>query len=323
MLPPRPARARPARAQIIAAARSVAINTCHDCIFYLGTNTRPAVLGDNRFLQLAPYNAGYERLAEHMTLAGVRPAPNLWDWPISLQPDHRRHHHEPPLHEAPLGTPGSPAPLGASPQQRAQQAAAAAQLAGAQQQGPSPMVLGGGTPGPGPSPMVLSGGEPAGGTPPPPAAAGAGMEGEEGGGAGEAAVASPVLGTPASVTLLPPGKLLPFLIPFVGGGGPMCGGPARVSINIRWVGGRVEGWSGPGQAAWGLSVQNGLPELGASLLCCGLHSEFIGTASEGPCSPCSAQGLGGQPGRAHGPAGGQRHLPQQPLWATARVCAGE
>ena len=44
--------------QVVVAARCVAVNTCHDCILYLGVNRPPVLLGDNRFVQLAPHNAG-------------------------------------------------------------------------------------------------------------------------------------------------------------------------------------------------------------------------------------------------------------------------
>ena len=37
----------------------------------------------------------------------------------------------------------------------------------------------------------------------------------------------PAPGQPPSTTLLPPEKLVPFSVPFTGGEGPLCGGPAR------------------------------------------------------------------------------------------------
>lgn len=49
----------------------------------------------------------------------------------------------------------------------------------------------------------------------------------------EGLTASPVVGAPAPVTLLPPGKLQPFVVPFRGGSGPMCGGPAPINLGIR------------------------------------------------------------------------------------------
>ncbi|KFM23411.1 TBCC domain-containing protein 1 [Auxenochlorella protothecoides] len=46
------------RVQVVAAARAATVNTCHDCILHLGVNREPLLAGDNRFVQLAPYNAG-------------------------------------------------------------------------------------------------------------------------------------------------------------------------------------------------------------------------------------------------------------------------
>ena len=134
----------PPAPQVIAASRCVTINTCHDCILYLAANQPPLLLGDNRFLQLAPYNSGYERLPAHMSLAGVQEAPNHWDQPLALLPDHSQHPHA-PLHGAPgAGSSGGGADAPGSPMQQWQQAAQqreqGAQLgpAGQQQQPLSP-----------------------------------------------------------------------------------------------------------------------------------------------------------------------------------------
>jgi hypothetical protein len=221
--------------QVIAASRCVTINTCHDCILYLAANQPPLLLGDNRFLQLAPYNSGYERLPAHMSLAGVQEAPNHWDQPLALLPDHSKHHH-PPLHGAPgAGGSGGGADAPSSPMQQWQQAAQqreqGAQLgpAGQQQQPLSPAQM------PQPmEPMDLSQqhqqqqlGGAAGSAPDSPPPGAGGHLGEEG------LPTSPMLGAPAAVTVLPPSKLMPFVVPFRGGAGPMCGGPAAVHLGIR------------------------------------------------------------------------------------------
>ena len=39
------------RLQLVAAATRICIATCHDCVFYLGVNRPPLLIGDNRFLQ--------------------------------------------------------------------------------------------------------------------------------------------------------------------------------------------------------------------------------------------------------------------------------
>jgi TBCC domain-containing protein 1 len=219
--------------QIICAARSVCVNTCHDCILYLGANAPPLLLGDNRFLQLAPYNSGYERLAAHMALVGVRPAPNHWDQPLALLPDHR---------QQPGAATGEAASAPASPSQQWQAAAAAREQAGAGAAPGSPaasqqreaegeaMELSQQAGGGGGSSAGLAGGSPGPGSP------GAGGHlGEEG------LPASPVAGAPPAVTVLPPSKLTPFVVPFKGGWGPLCGGPASLSLGIRWVRGRPAG----------------------------------------------------------------------------------
>ncbi|CAL5225377.1 g8182 [Coccomyxa viridis] len=135
------------RVQLVAAAVRLYIASCHDCVFYLGVNRAPLLLGDNRFLQMAPYNTQYARLAAHMARAGVSAEPNLWDHPVSLGREHRP------------ATPDSDA-----------SASAAARLR-------------------------------------------------------------------APFSLLPPDKLLPLMVPFEGGPGPMCGGAAsgtgsRVSADL-------------------------------------------------------------------------------------------
>ena len=40
------------RVQLVAAAVRLYIASCHDCVFYLGVNRAPLLLGDNRFLQV-------------------------------------------------------------------------------------------------------------------------------------------------------------------------------------------------------------------------------------------------------------------------------
>lgn len=93
--------------------------------------------------QLAPYNTQYERLALHLSQAGVTAEPNLWDKPVTLAREHGR------------ATPDS------------------------------------GTDIPG-------------------------------------GTALPKARDP--VQLLPPDRLVPFMVPFQGGRGPMCGGAASSNV---------------------------------------------------------------------------------------------
>ena len=40
------------RLQLIAGCVRICISSCHDCVFYLGVNRAPLMLGDNRFVQV-------------------------------------------------------------------------------------------------------------------------------------------------------------------------------------------------------------------------------------------------------------------------------
>jgi hypothetical protein len=42
--------------QVIAATNRLLIASCHECAFNIGTPRPPVLIGDNRFLRLAPYN---------------------------------------------------------------------------------------------------------------------------------------------------------------------------------------------------------------------------------------------------------------------------
>ncbi|KAL3623779.1 hypothetical protein CASFOL_032595 [Castilleja foliolosa] len=72
------------RVHLITAARRICIANCRECIFFLGVNQRPLVVGDNHKLQVAPYNAFYSQLEEHMNQVGVDPSINRWDEPMAL-----------------------------------------------------------------------------------------------------------------------------------------------------------------------------------------------------------------------------------------------
>ncbi|KAL5211687.1 hypothetical protein ABZP36_022534 [Zizania latifolia] len=72
------------RVHIIAAAKRICIANCRECIFYLGVNHQPLIVGDNHKLQVAPFNTYYPQLGEHMAKVGVDPAVNKWDQPFVL-----------------------------------------------------------------------------------------------------------------------------------------------------------------------------------------------------------------------------------------------
>ncbi|GAX83934.1 hypothetical protein CEUSTIGMA_g11358.t1 [Chlamydomonas eustigma] len=71
--------------QVIAACNRMLASSCHDCSLYLGIQRPPVLMGDNRFLRLAPFNTRYDRQLAHARAAGLRlDMPNKWDSPIQL-----------------------------------------------------------------------------------------------------------------------------------------------------------------------------------------------------------------------------------------------
>ncbi|KAJ1259920.1 hypothetical protein BS78_10G192700 [Paspalum vaginatum] len=72
------------RVQIIAASNRICIANCRECIFYLGVNHQPLIMGDNHKLQVAPFNTYYPQLGEHLSQVGVDPNVNKWDQPFVL-----------------------------------------------------------------------------------------------------------------------------------------------------------------------------------------------------------------------------------------------
>ncbi|AEE79714.1 putative TBCC domain-containing protein [Arabidopsis thaliana] len=72
------------RVHVIVAAKRVCIANCRECVFFLGVNQRPLIVGDNHKLQVAPYNTFYSHLEEHMREVGLEPTINKWDKPLAL-----------------------------------------------------------------------------------------------------------------------------------------------------------------------------------------------------------------------------------------------
>ncbi|XP_043692228.1 TBCC domain-containing protein 1-like [Telopea speciosissima] len=72
------------RVQVIVAAKRIYIANCRECVFFLGVNQRPLILGDNHKLQVAPYNTFYPQLEEHMNQVGVDATINRWNEPLVL-----------------------------------------------------------------------------------------------------------------------------------------------------------------------------------------------------------------------------------------------
>ncbi|CAO2822159.1 unnamed protein product [Amaranthus hypochondriacus] len=72
------------RVHVISAAKRICIANCRECVFFLGVNQRPLIVGDNHKLQVAPYNTFYPQLEEHMCQVGVESTINLWNEPLAL-----------------------------------------------------------------------------------------------------------------------------------------------------------------------------------------------------------------------------------------------
>ncbi|KAH0691469.1 hypothetical protein KY289_018827 [Solanum tuberosum] len=72
------------RVHVIAAAKRICIANCRECVFFLGVNQAPLVVGDNHKLQVAPYNTFYPQLEEHLNGVGIDPAINKWHEPMAL-----------------------------------------------------------------------------------------------------------------------------------------------------------------------------------------------------------------------------------------------
>ncbi|GAA0159421.1 hypothetical protein LIER_16198 [Lithospermum erythrorhizon] len=72
------------RVHVIVAAKRISIANCRECVFFLGVNQQPLIVGDNHKLQVAPYNTFYTLLDEHLKQVGIDPNINKWDEPIAL-----------------------------------------------------------------------------------------------------------------------------------------------------------------------------------------------------------------------------------------------
>ncbi|CAN6994560.1 unnamed protein product [Brassica rapa subsp. trilocularis] len=72
------------RVHVIAATKRICIANCRECVFFLGVNQRPLIVGDNHKLQVAPYNTFYSDLEKHMTEVGIVPTINRWNESLAL-----------------------------------------------------------------------------------------------------------------------------------------------------------------------------------------------------------------------------------------------
>ncbi|EPS74445.1 hypothetical protein M569_00304, partial [Genlisea aurea] len=72
------------RVHVIAAAKRICIVNCRECVFFLGVNQKPLIVGDNHKLQVAPYNTFYSQLEAHLKQVGIDANINRWDEPVAL-----------------------------------------------------------------------------------------------------------------------------------------------------------------------------------------------------------------------------------------------
>ncbi|XP_051138756.1 uncharacterized protein LOC127256674 [Andrographis paniculata] len=72
------------RVHLITATKRICIANCRECLFFLGANQQPLIIGDNHKLQVAPFNTFYSQLEEHMNKVGIDPNINRWDEPVTL-----------------------------------------------------------------------------------------------------------------------------------------------------------------------------------------------------------------------------------------------
>ncbi|CAN4109269.1 unnamed protein product [Withania somnifera] len=72
------------RVHVIAAAKHICIANCRECVFFLGVNQTPLLVGDNHKLQVAPFNTFYSLLEDHLNQVGIDPTINRWNAPVAL-----------------------------------------------------------------------------------------------------------------------------------------------------------------------------------------------------------------------------------------------
>lgn len=72
---------------LVTASSRITIAHCTDTTFNLVANSPPLLAGDNRFVQLAPFNTWYEYHEAHLAEAGVAKSPVHWSNPLELARD--------------------------------------------------------------------------------------------------------------------------------------------------------------------------------------------------------------------------------------------
>lgn len=97
---------------VVAAATRLTIANCTDSTFNIAVNTKPLLAGDNRFVQLAPFNTSYQHLPRHLKEAGVASQPVHWSDPLELSRDPYQVHNHMRLCAVPFCGAGAPQTIG-------------------------------------------------------------------------------------------------------------------------------------------------------------------------------------------------------------------
>ncbi len=236
------------RVQLITAAARLIVSSCHDCILYLGVNHAPLLIGDNRFIQaraasVFAYGAlrmiAAELRRQKVSAAGTAEGFNASTFlliAVACKLAVLQHHlllgsyKQPPMRLShgcrPWGTTLQMAPYNTQ-YERLGAHMEAAGVAPEPNLWDQPVSLarehGRATPDT-PLHSATSGSSPP-----------TSLPGSPGSSSGAGSSRGPG-GPPPAWSLLPPDKLLPFMIPFQGGRGHMCGG-AATDANTRYAAG--------------------------------------------------------------------------------------
>lgn len=184
------------RLQLTAAAGQVVVLSCHSCCLHLGTHRQPAILGDCRFVKLAPHNMRYETLNQHLAAAGIAVGKqSLWDVPLILSAGSSGHS---------SSGGGANSSCGGSSRGGSSCGGGSSSMPGIEPSGVAAAA-------------VLQQRRPGASSPSSPHTHGGSSSAERRGGAA----------TPKPVLLLTPEEFFPFVVPFRGTAGPLAGGVAH------------------------------------------------------------------------------------------------
>eukprot|EP01025_Chloroclados_australasicus_P004780 TRINITY_DN11278_c0_g2_i6.p1 TRINITY_DN11278_c0_g2~~TRINITY_DN11278_c0_g2_i6.p1 ORF type:complete len:607 (+),score=36.83 TRINITY_DN11278_c0_g2_i6:265-2085(+) len=67
------------KVELHVACKRILLSSCQQCTVYLGTEEKPVIIGDSRFLVFAPHNSPYEFLQRHVLRAQISTSANKWN----------------------------------------------------------------------------------------------------------------------------------------------------------------------------------------------------------------------------------------------------